>query len=314
MSTAAFVMHPPNVNPMQPTRRVLLHHFLLMEEAGRRQVEKEQGSDRQHLLDDAIRLHLTSGTSAVVPPLAPALHQMDAGVKSARNEVFERLLQNPRADPRRYSLEVRSIRPNRCIPTAVGLHGSLPPEYSALCGAILQYSVAEPPQGEVQASKASDDDSFGAAPQQDDAAVEALFQRLFGEPLCDGYASEADAVVGPSDRIKAACTHISDMKSKPPQDKKPSGRKQNEHQGRRLRNRGAGSVRLPSIHLTSPRGQREEGPHFKDALKTAVDDEKLFRQYMRRLENKIKSLTGPTTASGPSTPKPGPSPRQLSLS
>lgn len=285
-----------------PGSKIFFHNYLLVQEAQRRSIEQEESDSRRQLRDDAVRVGLTGASSGSAPRQQDGIVETN---KSDMKRVKERRTVARRRPDVRHSHKTFYVQ----FPPSV-LHASLPPEYGALCNAILEYptSCANVAETDALREEPYDDGDCDDGMAEEDDTMNAMYDRLFGvmEEAAAPPGCPDDTVVPPSDHMRHVCAQILAEQTS----KGSGGTKCSKNsRDRRLRDRGAGNERLsvlslPNIHLTSPRGQRDDrGLQPKEAAMSAVDDEKLFKQYMRRLEARIKVLTTSAAASSTS-PKP----------
>lgn len=313
-------LHPP----------MLLHHMLMLQEVERHGLEDEELDARLHVAGDAFRLGLVREASVynmVLSPQAAAMKDRVEGPKQLhdiqrrRSDIFRRLWHH--IPPQQPSY----------VHYPVGMHPSLPADYSALCDAIQDFSlhrplappptaVTSPPdEGGLRGAVSSthEDEEY----EEEDPAINALFERFFGGTSPTHHEKQqrpydADDVTPPSDRMRRICEAV-----KKPEAPSNSKRELKTQRRSKLKfDRSGERLSLPNIHLISPRGKREESS-FNNS-DTQLDDEKLFKQYMRRLEARIRTLGAPSQPSprpavdplGGAGPRPSvfhPSPRQPSI-
>lgn len=323
-SRSSFV-HPP----------MYLHHFLLVEEAARHKLEDGQTNDRLQLAGDAFRLGLVKEATVYHMILDPSAQpqgtlpaqtapQSTREVRRHQRERLARLLPPPAH---------HMSQPPSYVNYPVGMHASLPADYGALCDAIHDYAQAAPPAPPPTAATSPPETSYATGhsptPSEEDPAMGALYERLFGAvdatvALANNVTNSPYDVLPPSPHMRGVCDAVHKSVSMPKHSASSTTKKRRIKQNTDER----GRLSLPNIHLTSPRGKRDEAPRGS-ASEVQLDDEKLFKQYMRRIEGKIRSLSSSvppplvsprsaaTDLGGASLPRPSifgrPSPRQHSI-
>jgi hypothetical protein len=263
-------VHPP----------ILWHHLLMVEEAERRQREQQELDARLRVAGDALRLGLVREATLyrILLPPHVALAKCNEGAtrhQRARTGTFRRLWQHATPEQPSY------------VHHPVGMHASLPVEYSTLCDAIHDFSQAmpaAPPPTAATSPPDGGDVCGGASPlldEKEDPAMNALFERFFGSSPPRAEVDDVADVTPPSDHMRAVCEAVTRPHAAPPP------RMIGTHRSKPRFDRSGERLSLPNIHLISPRGKREDSSFNSDAQ---IDDEKLFRQYMRRLEARIRTL------------------------
>jgi hypothetical protein len=291
----------PGVVSPQPSQFVhppiLWHHLLMVEETERRQHEQQELEARLRVAGDALRLGLVREATLyglLLPPHAApatrnpyAMHAAKCNPGAARHQrgrtgTFRRLWQHATPEQPSY------------VHHPVGMHASLPVEYSTMCDAIHNFSQAMPaaPPPTTATSPPDGDDVFGGASpfldEKEDPAMNALFERFFGSSPPPAEVDDVADVTPPSDHMRGVCEAVTKPHAAPPP------RVVGKHRNKPRFDRSGERLSLPNIHLISPRGKREDSSFNSDAQ---LDDEKLFRQYMRRLEARIRTLGAATQPS-----------------